>query len=197
MTTAEKHDAVASPGRCCIVEAGGSPCEREVEASAPLAMCTRHLLQAYEHVVGEVGVTDVAPVPCAACGSRLGVHYPSGWLCAVCEWNLGDRPDYDLGAGRVDVVYYIRRGDLIKIGTSSNPRGRLAQLLYDEVLAFERGDRALEQHRHAQFAAHRAGGEWFEVNDELLEHIRVLSAGVSDPWNLHRRWVSERAASGR
>ena len=37
--------------------------------------------------------------------------------------------------------------------------------------AFERGDRRLEQRRHAQFAGQRIpGSEWFRVNDELLAH---------------------------
>jgi hypothetical protein len=181
---------------CAIVDTAGRGCDTTVDASAPLNLCTRHLLTAYEWVVGEVGVTDVLPSPCMACGSRLGVRYPSGWLCAVCEWKAGDRPDDDWLTVRVDVVYYIRSRDRIKIGTSANPRGRLAQLRYDELLAFERGDRRLEQRRHAQFGARRAGGEWFESHDALTEHIRGLSAGVEDPWAQHRLWLSEKIALG-
>jgi hypothetical protein len=181
---------------CAAVE-NGRRCGGKVEASAPLGLCRQHLLAAYEWVVGEVGVTDALPAPCVACGSRLGVRYPSAWLCAVCEWRMGEHPDDDLLAARVDVVYYIRFRDRIKIGTSGNPRGRLGQLRYDELLAFERGDRSLEQRRHAQFAAHRVGGEWFAAHDALEQHVRVLSAGVGDPWDQHRRWVSEKIALGR
>jgi len=182
--------------RCGIRVRGerGDGCGQPVAASAPLDLCAEHLLEAYEHVAGEVGVTDVLPVPCPACASRLGVRYPSGWLCAVCEWRLGDRPDQEGRAVRVDVVYYLRWRDRVKIGTSSNPRARLAQLRFDELLAFERGDRILEHHRHVQFAPYRLGGEWFDWAAPIAEHVRLLAEGMGDPWDLHRRWRSESAA---
>lgn len=170
-------------------------CEAEVDTGAPVDLCSAHLLAAHDWVARTVGLTDVLPSPCAACGSRLGVSYPSGWLCAVCEWRAGDIPDGDLAPVRVDVVYYLRFGNRIKIGTSSNPRARLAQLRFEELLAFERGDRAIEQRRHAQFASLRyPGSEWFSSSPELATHIRTLSEGVADPWDLHRRWLSERLA---
>lgn len=180
---------------CGIVEADGSRCANPVDADTPLNLCTRHLLEAHDWIVRDVGVTDVLPSPCMACGSRLGVKYPSGWLCAICEWRVGDIPDQPVANLRVDVVYYIRNRDRIKIGTSGNPRMRLASLWHEEVLAFERGTRTLEQKRHAQFASHRiAGGEWFRVHDELLEHIRQLSEGVDDPWERYASWVSQELA---
>jgi len=183
-------------GRCviCMRGAGGAGCARPVAASASLDLCAEHLLEAYEQVAGDVGVTDLLPVPCPACASRLGVRYPSGWLCAVCEWRLGERPDQEGVPVRVDVVYYLRWRDRVKIGTSSNPRARLAQLRFDDLLAFERGDRMLEHRRHAQFAALRLGGEWFEWADPIADHVQRIAGGVGDPWDLHRRWRSEAAA---
>ena len=183
----------------CGIVLGGDvalPCLRQVPAGAALNLCAQHLLEAYEAVAGEVGVTDVLPSPCVACGSRLGVRYASGWLCAVCEWRYGEMPYAEWAPPRVDVVYYIGYGDRVKIGTSSNPRARLAQLSYERLLAFEHGDRSREQRRHAQFAAHRIGrGEWFEANDDLSRHIETLSAGVDDPWSLYQRWLSEAIAA--
>jgi hypothetical protein len=120
---------------------------------------------------------------------------PSGWTCAECEWRVGDRPDDELTRPVVEVVYYIRYGDRVKIGTSTNPRKRLAALPHDELLAFELGGRALEQRRHAQFAAHRfVGTEWFAVHDALLAHVGELREGVDDPWAQHGRWVSRALA---
>lgn len=73
---------------------------------------------------------------------------------------------------------------------------RFASLPHDEVLAFELGDRSVEQRRHAQFARHRfAGTEWFGVHDELLAHIAELRLGVADPWAQYDRWVSRRLAA--
>jgi hypothetical protein len=158
-----------------------------------LPLCHEHLVAAYERVAADVGVTDALPGPCAACGSRLGVRYPSGWLCAVCEWRWGEVPEAAAPV-RVDVVYYLRWRDRIKIGTSANPRGRLAQLRHDKLLAFERGDRTLEQRRHREFAASRLGGEWFAADDALLAHVAQVTAGVDDPWALLARWRSEAAA---
>jgi hypothetical protein len=181
--------------RCGAIEPRGGACEAPADAASGLNLCATHLLAACDWVNREVGVTDLLPSPCLACGSRLGVRYPSGWLCAVCEWRVGDIPDGDRPDSRVDVVYYLRFRDRIKIGTSANPRARLAQLRFDELLAFERGGRAIEQRRHAQFAAHRfVGSEWFRWHDALAEHIRELAVGAENPWDLHGRWVSEKLA---
>lgn len=180
---------------CGILLESGTHCPEPVAPDSPLNLCEHHLLLAHDWAAREYGVTDLLPSPCLACGSRLGVRYPSGWLCAICEWRVGDVPDGEPSAVRVDVVYYIRSRDRIKIGTSGNPRGRLAALHHDEVLAFERGDRLVEQRRHAQFADLRVPrSEWFHVNDALLEHIAELRVGVDDPWSLYAYWVSREIA---
>lgn len=180
--------------RRCAADDDG-PCLAPVEIDVPIRLCAQHLLVAHEWVVRSVGITDRLPSPCLACGSRLGVHYPSGWLCAICEWKVGDLPDHDTSSLRVDVVYYILFRGRIKIGTSSNPRRRLAALPYEQILAFERGDRLVEHRRHTQFGSHRIPRtEWFEQHESLAQHIRELAAGVDDPWSQYARWVSERAA---
>jgi len=99
-------------------------------------------------------------------------------------------PDADLPLPRIDVVYYLRFDRRVKIGTSMRPRQRLASIRHDELLAFERGDRSVEQQRHREFAHLREGGEWFTFSRELQAHIsRVRASG--DPWRLHARWLSE------
>jgi len=171
-------------------------CRGPVPADAPVPLCERHLAAVAEWGEGEYGVTDVLPSPCRLCGSRLGVRYPSGWLCAVCEWRHGEVPDGEIAPPRVEVVYYLRYADRIKIGTTGNPRQRFAAIWHDELLAFERGGRAVEQARHVQFAADRhPGTEWFRISEPLAAHVAVLAAGVDDPWRLHARWVSEAVAA--
>lgn len=180
-------------GTCGAALNGAKRCSAPVDVGAPVNLCTGHLLAAHEWVAHEFGVTDTLPSPCRACGSRLGVKYPSGWLCAICEWKVGDTPDDDAVADvRVDVVYYIRFGNRIKIGTSANPRRRLAGLRHDELLAFERGNRQVEQRRHAQFAEYRIlRTEWFDINEALTRHIGVLGGGIDDPWSRYALWLSE------
>jgi len=170
-------------------------CGARVERDAPVALCTAHLLAAYDHVAREVGVTDVLEQPCLACGSRVGVRYPSGWVCAVCDWRVGELPDGETAPPRVDVVYYLRVRDRIKIGTSGNPRSRFGQIWHDELLAFERGGRVVEQRRHREFASRRLGRtEYFEPHAALDAHIAGLRAGVDDPWQQYSAWVSQAIA---
>lgn len=179
----------------CAVVTGGVACTNPAHPGAPLPLCLQHLLVAADWVTDEYGQVDALPSPCALCGSRLGVRYPSGWLCAVCEWRVGETVSGELPPPRVDVVYYLRFRDRVKIGTTANPRVRFSSLPHDEVLAFERGDRALEQRRHAQFAAHRIPRtEWFERSDELDAHLATVSAGVTDPWSLLALWRSQAIA---
>jgi pyruvate/2-oxoacid:ferredoxin oxidoreductase alpha subunit len=103
-------------------------------------------------------------------------------------------PDGELPPPRVDVVYYLRFRDRVKIGTTSNPRQRFAAIRHDQLLAFERGDRRVEQRRHGEFADERQGtSEWFDLSDRLRSHIDVLAGGL-DPWDRWRRWVAEATA---
>ncbi|WP_025159449.1 GIY-YIG nuclease family protein [Leifsonia aquatica] len=170
-------------------------CGAPAHAGAPVPLCLPHLLEAHDWVSEEYGVTDLLPSPCAFCGARLGVRYPSGWLCAICEWRAGELPPEGAAASRVDVVYYLRYRDRIKIGTTANPAQRFASLPHDEVLAFERGDRTREHERHKEFAALRIPGtEWFETDTRLLRHVARLRAGAGDPWARLARWRSAQAA---
>jgi hypothetical protein len=193
MTTAAPVDPTlpdcAVPG--CVV-----PCCTLPSAEPELLpLCSQHLALAAEVHEALHGATDLLPSPCRLCGSRLGVRYPSGWACAVCEWPHGEHPDGELPPPRVDVVYYLRFGERVKIGTTMNPRQRFAALRHEEVLAFERGARRREQERHAEFAAERAGtSEWFELSARLRAHIDALAGGI-DPWDRWRRWVAEATAT--
>lgn len=130
------------------------------------------------------------PHPCLLCAHTEGERRGDRWFCAVCRWRVGDVPDADLPAPRIDVVYYLRWADRIKIGTSHRPRQRLGAIWHEELLAFERGDRAREQQRHREFADLREGGEWFRADPRLLAHIAAI-AGDTPPWQAYARWVAE------
>ena len=108
----------------------------------------------------------------------------------MCEWTVGTYIDPELPLPRIDVVYYLRLGTSVKIGTTFNPRQRFAALPHDEVLAFERGGRDLEQQRHREFADDRLGtSEWFGLTRRLRAHVRRV-AGGQDAWHVHARWLS-------
>jgi len=166
---------------------------------AVLPLCGGHVALVADTAAEHVGTEDALPGPCPVCGSRLGVRWATSTTCATCEWPWGDVPDGDLPPPRVDVVYYLRQrddfGDRVKIGTTANPRQRLAAVPHQELLTFERGDRRLERRRHAAFAADRyPRTEWFRTTPALLAHVAVVAGGVDDPWALHARWTSEALA---
>lgn len=78
------------------------------------------------------------------------------------------------------VVYYVRLGDHVKIGTTVNLTLRLRALYLDHdaslLLAVEPGGFELEQIRHEQFDAERvhANRELFNPSPRLLAHIDSL-----------------------
>jgi len=69
------------------------------------------------------------------------------------------------------IVYYMKMGDLVKIGTSINIAGRMDALHPERLLAVEMGGYQIEGERHRQFAADRNHGEWFRVTDQLVAHM--------------------------
>lgn len=177
--------------QACSVE----NCAGPVPADAPVPLCEWHLAVAGDWAEREYGVVDVLPEACRLCGSTVGRRYPSGWVCGVCEWRYGEIVDAELPLPRVDVVYYLRYADRVKIGTTGNPRQRFAAIWHDDLLALERGDRRLEHRRHVQFAAERFGTtEWFRLSDAIRAHIAVVRGGTEDPWDAYARWCAEALA---
>lgn len=94
--------------------------------------------------------------------------------------DLREQTDMSKGTGEA-FVYYIRRGDLIKIGATAHVKVRLRSQAYDELLAVEPGYFILEKQRHRQFAGYKAlmgrgQIEWFTPAEALLAHIKALRA---------------------
>lgn len=100
------------------------------------------------------------------------------------EGSRRGRPAYHqmtlAGVGE-SIIYYIRRGNLIKIGTTTEPATRFRALMPDEILAFEPGSVAGEYLRHRQFGHLRCRGEYFRSAPEILEHARQLRHLHGDP----------------
>lgn len=131
------------------------------------------------------------PSPCRVCGGGCGERLEDVWVCARCGWRLGDAPDADLPRPRIDVVYYLRYRDRVKIGTSATPRRRLAAIMHDELLAFEPGDRRVEHARHIEFGELREGGEWFTLTGLLLAHVDEVRERIGEPWAAYDRWLGD------
>lgn len=98
------------------------------------------------------------------------------------------------------IVYYILRGELIKIGTTTRPIKRFATLMPDAVLATEPGDVELEKIRHGQFEDMRnpkVGNEYFHPEPPLLAHIRALREEHGTPNIPHASLISRDEAKKR
>ena len=80
----------------------------------------------------------------------------------------------DRTARNAPCVYYMRFGDRVKIGTTTNLLLRLEAIPHDELLATEPGSMALEKQRHKQFKLLQVNGEWFRHTGALAEHIAGL-----------------------
>lgn len=78
-----------------------------------------------------------------------------------------------------DRVYFVKAGEYIKIGYTSNIQKRLDSLqtgspVKIECLCLINGDRRTESNLHKKFAKYRVLREWFEMADELLKYIQTL-----------------------
>lgn len=77
-----------------------------------------------------------------------------------------------------EVVYYVRFGDRVKIGTTKDLDSRLLSIPHDELLATEPGGVYVEKQRHRQFQHLRAkvgnSREWFSLTPELADHIAAI-----------------------
>lgn len=100
------------------------------------------------------------------------------------------------GNGRKAVVYYLRVGDLVKVGYSFTLEQRLRQYPPDtEVLAIEPGDEVLEKRRHHDLRNSRARGrEWYHPTEEVELHIARIVEQHGPPVVIKER--SSRRRSG-
>ena len=86
----------------------------------------------------------------------------------------------DLG----QVVYFIRDGDLIKIGCTRNLKSRRRAFTsdLDAILAVTPGSFELERETHERFAAARAQRrEWYHPTPDLIAHINDLRERMNVP----------------
>ena len=145
----------------CVVTA----CSLDAIPESPVALCPKHLREAFEFgsalVDGRVGqlvheaaeaLTSGRPTPPPVLPERNG---QPGW------------------------VYFIRFGERIKIGYSTTPYRRIAALPHDAVLGLIPGSLHVEHDWHRRFKASRVVGEWFHATADLLLAIGAATAEVA------------------
>lgn len=97
-------------------------------------------------------------------------------------------PVDDIGAllqqAHAPIVYFIRNGSRVKIGTTQNLKRRLAALTLraEDVVRAEHGDQRHERSLHERFADQRAGNtEWFDLAGPLAEYLDLTDAPDDAP----------------
>jgi hypothetical protein len=85
----------------------------------------------------------------------------------------------------MQVVYFLRSGDFVKIGTTRKLASRIDAIRTSaahgiELLGAVPGDYATERTWHSRFSHLHARGEWFTAAPELLDAIRTTSDRVPD-----------------
>lgn len=126
---------------------------------APLALCGPHAREMYEFCSDLV--TD-------------------NWDTAVREYvsELHDtfKPPQAVKQPRAGWIYFIRFGDRVKVGYTTNPDQRLRGLPHEQVIGIVPGTRADEAGWHKLLADFHVVGEWFRADAELLAILkRVVS----------------------
>lgn len=142
------RDITSVSTTCTIQSLYGKFCEAPADPRLPFPVCAHHAIKIY------ISVKDFRESVTPTNGRR---RPPSSAAC---------------------IVYYLRVGDLIKIGRTTNLPQRMVQYPPTAVvLATEDGDVQLETRRLRQFNHHlQHGKEWFTPGADLLAHIDSLAA---------------------
>lgn len=116
-------------------------CEKSVSA---LPICWGHALESYRVVVSTAtGFMDLA-------------------IQRTQERARPARPGY---------VYFVKFADRIKIGFTTDVTTRMQSIPHDEVLGIFPGTRLNERQLHTAFADLRITGEWFQLDDRILDFV--------------------------
>ena len=164
---------------CQLTQTNSKDCQREVPADFPMDLCEMHALMTVAVMLERGG----------AAVKRVKSMYDTSYVRRVNRGQEQPRPIQFL-KGRPTVVYYVRFGNHVKIGTSRNLPARLVALQYNEVLAIEPGDRIHEQLRHSQFEGNRVQGEWFEMDADLEDHIAHVKGMYGEPLSTWKTWAA-------
>lgn len=160
-------DQANLPKGVCIADG----CDLRVAGVSRVRLCIHHTQMAWEDM--------------NAAWDEQANQYPNRDLTSP----VSQRKSFVPGAGRRPwVVYYIRMGERVKIGRTSDlvTRMRTFYAQPEQLLAVEPGviieglDR--ETQRHHEFAKWRVPGtELFEMSPEVTSHIDVVRATFGEP----------------
>ena len=138
----------------------------------------------------QLGAAGYVMVSCAQCGTSMAIEMASEYVYRkdVNELEIAPRGDAEsVLASRIAVlrakaakgsplVYFIRLGPYVKIGTSVDVLSRIGTLSLapGNLLAVIPGSYDVEHAAHKRFARLRAFREWFYLQDAVLDYVLDL-----------------------
>lgn len=160
----------ATLNRCTVQRRNGDFCDADSAEGMPFPICGHHAAKLYRAVRDKMHLLTESP--------------PANRAHAL-DQMVREKRSQDLRRQRLPadyhaaVVYYVRVGELVKIGTTEQLKVRMRSYPPgSKLLAKEQGGHELETTRHHQFRhllAH--GNEWFRADQELLDFAAGVKAG--------------------
>ncbi|TPK59010.1 MULTISPECIES: GIY-YIG nuclease family protein [unclassified Mesorhizobium] len=83
-------------------------------------------------------------------------------------------------------VYFLKAGNAVKIGRSTNLRGRIQSLQTGSahearIVKILRGGKRREKEFHKRFAEYRLRGEWFDLRGSLAKYLEMCIHAIDLP----------------
>lgn len=156
----------------------------------------------------EPGADGFLMVSCPQCGATMAIEMASQYVyrSEVNPLEIAIKPDGDMvsvlasrvamlraTAGKGDpMVYFIRLGPYVKIGTSVDVRSRIGALSLapGNLLAVVDGHYDREHELHQRFAKLRAFREWFYLEAELVEYVTDLQRAAVEEFTAQQSAAS-------
>lgn len=172
----------------CIVSTDGGPCPQPPDVVKPIGLCKQHAAEVAAVLLPRILKDSLAYMAAAAADEA------DGWAdeVALVDGAQARSVASVLGGPHRPVVYIVKNGDRVKIGTSQNLRTRMQHLSLrpHDVLCVLDGGRPLERAMHRRFFKDRVGStEWFELGEDLSLFIktRTIQAAAPEPRTEQRR----------
>ncbi|MFI6103178.1 GIY-YIG nuclease family protein [Streptomyces sp. NPDC051310] len=167
----------ASPKGQCVGTHRGEPCRIVVSHSEPFPLCESHYESSglKEYHFWRLGAPEEIR---REISDRVVNGIRAALAKEVEEAGYKKVDNRYIRADKNPIVYFIRSGNLVKIGTTIDLIGRMKSFNLPDlvVLATEPGYWKREREIHLQFAELRHEREWFRLEGPLVDYINGIRA---------------------
>lgn len=123
---------------------------------------------------------DLRIAVCTSCAAVIAFAYYGRIRNPQADQTPEEAERADAGEiGLFGLVYFVRLGNRVKIGFTTNLAARMAAIPHEEILGVMPGSLRDEKRCHAAFAHLRTTGEWFEDAPDLRAFIADIAASTA------------------